>query len=153
MYGFVHYALEGFVSEIREQIKVIKLQQWKVHWINYVYSQFEQEHGAKSKRQRALVLEITELKRPVDRSEIRKLSGDIALLYADKAARTIDRDLAELVRMSLLRKDKNQYMIASETVLQFLPRGKAGSIEAQLETAKSLRESAASEQLQLDLSF
>tara|TARA_R110001592_G_scaffold286949_1_gene555594 strand:- start:73 stop:1275 length:1203 start_codon:yes stop_codon:yes gene_type:complete len=146
---FIQYAVAGFVTQIRDQIETIKAQQWEVSWVNYIHEQFMTLDGAASKRRRDLVLELSKQKGFVPRREIRNLSAKVATHYAGKTARTVDRDLTEVVAMGLVERTDQGVRALKETVLQFLPRGRRGEKSAQLKKASELNE--VNHQLSLDL--
>ena len=119
--GFLVYAIQGFVDGIREAILMVREQQIRVTWINYVYERFEREPRTKATdRQRTLVLGMP-MDRLVARGDLEGLTPKIARLYANAGPRVLSRDLNHLVKLGLLRKAGKSYGARSSVVLAFLP--------------------------------
>jgi len=118
---FIEYALQGFVDGLKEQIDLIKAQQLKVHWINYIHDLFKNRDGAASIRRRRLVIDLTE-KDIVPLSKIRHISPRIAEAYAGKTDKTVMRDINYLVEMGLVKKTKKHIRANIEIMSAFLPK-------------------------------
>jgi Fic family protein len=100
--GFVSYAIEGFVDGIREAIDLVREQQLRVAWVNYVYEILGRQPNTKATdRQRRLVLALP-TEQPVRRSDIAGLSSRLATLYASAGPRTIARDVNKLMQLGLV---------------------------------------------------
>ena len=123
---FVRYALQGFVDGLQGQLAVIRQQQVQVHWVNYVHECFGDQESATSIRQRRLVLDLSEQVQPVALAKIRHISPRLAEAYAGKSEKTIQRDLATLTAMNLLRKTIEGYVVHKELMLAFAPESSAG---------------------------
>lgn len=149
--GFIEYAITGFIDQIRDQLQMVKLQQWHVTWINYIHEQFLEVSSPSKKRQRDLAISLTENGGLVSKKQMRRITIKMAEAYASTSDKTISRDLNDLIRMGLVEKIGDEYRARKEIVLQFLPRGRQGDREAQLEEASLLRET--SERQQLSLAF
>jgi len=132
---FPIYAVNGFVDELREQLKIVKNQQWHVSWQNYVYEKFEGRNSISDKRQLKLALALTKRGGFVPKSELRHLTPELAEAYAGKTDKTLTRDVNELTNLQLVEKTKDGYRATKEVILAFLPRGRKGSVEAQLRDA------------------
>jgi Fic family protein len=145
---FIEYAIEGFVDQIREQLKSVKQQQWDVTWTNYIHEKFNDSSSSTMKRQRKLALALSEANKIVHRKDITDINSDVAREYASCGEKTLTRDLNSLVQMDLIERTKDGYRAKKETVLQFLPRARQGDREAQLREAKILEEV---DDIQLDL--
>lgn len=151
---FLVYAVTGLVDGLREQLAVVKLYQWNVSWINYVHEQFRAKDSVSDKRQLKLVLALAdknaEKNGPVPKSEMKRLTPQLAEMYAVKTDKTLSRDINTLEAMGLIERTKDGYRAKSEVMLAFLPRLRKGGVEDQIrETARLLGEEA--RQLQLDL--
>lgn len=146
---FIEYAVSGFVEQIREQLQFVKYQQWDVSWINYVHECYQGAHTVAAKRQRDLVLELSNHNTPVARREIRRLSPLLAEQYAGKTGKTLTRDLNAVVKTGLVKRNTHGYRALKESILHFLPRSKQGAVEAQIEEARELTEEGG--QLRLDI--
>ncbi|MBN1318658.1 MAG: Fic family protein [Anaerolineales bacterium] len=118
---FIEYALQGFVDQLTEQIEMIKGQQIKVHWVNFVHEAFKNRDSVAENRRRRLVLDLTEKTKPVSMSEIRHISPRIAESYAGKTEKTIQRDISDLISKGLVEKTKKGIRARTETMLAFMP--------------------------------
>lgn len=125
---FIEYALQGLVDALNQQIDVVRAQQNKTIWINYVHDQFRGKNTVSAVRQKNLLLAITE-RSPVEGVEIGEipvLTPRIAKEYARKTSRTLHRDLNSLYGMGLLRHDEDgRIRICLEAVRAFLPPRKS----------------------------
>jgi len=133
--AFLTYAVNGFVDELREQLKIVKNQQWHVSWQNFVYEKFDGRNSVSDKRQLKLALALTTRGGSVPKAELRHLTPELAEAYAGKTDKTLTRDLNELVAMELVEKSAEGYRAMKEIILAFLPRGRKGNVEAQLREA------------------
>lgn len=118
---FVRYAVEGFVDGLRSQLKVVQQQQLLVAWRDYVYEHFRDKTGKINERLRKFVLDLSQHKEPVAFAKLNQISPRVAALYATKTQKTIRRDVAELLRASLIRQEGNGYVANKEIMLSFLP--------------------------------
>ncbi|MEU9806239.1 Fic family protein [Mycobacterium sp. NPDC050853] len=101
----IEYAADGFVDQLREQITRVQTMQRKVAWVNYVYEVFQDEtQGATSKRRRALLLALPE-GRWTPKSRLRRLTPELAEMYAIVGDKTVSHDTNRLVKLGLLRGD------------------------------------------------
>ncbi len=118
----LHYATEGFVEGLGEQIKEIRNHQWSVAWRDFVNEHFEeQRHSEKYRRQRYLVLDLSLEPDPVSRNKLADLSPRVAAHYAIKTPRVLTSDLAELRDSGLIRRKEGGYVANRELILAFLP--------------------------------
>ncbi|MEW5810878.1 MAG: Fic family protein [Actinomycetota bacterium] len=117
---FIHYALEGFVDQLREQIETIRGQQFLVTWQHLVHTSYRDEETPAKVRQRHLVLDL----KPntwYHRSKIREVSPRVAVEYTGKESKTVTRDLNELERRGLIIRRGPQFMANYQEVMAFLP--------------------------------
>jgi Fic family protein len=124
---FIKYAAQGLCEELREQIDVIRSEQFDVTWINYVHDMFTDRTSPSDIRRRHLVLEISKSDRPVPINSIRRLSPSLAELYADKTNKTISRDLNALDDMNLIQFRRSGVRARVEQIAAFLPVRKVSS--------------------------
>lgn len=111
--GFVLYALDGFVDLLREQISTVQSMQRRVAWVNYVHECFSGEtQGEASRRRRALLLALPD-QSPTQRSKLRRLTPELAEMYAGRADKTLSHDLNRLRTLGL---------ITGEARMGFLPK-------------------------------
>lgn len=118
--GFIQYALQGLVDQLREQIERIKAHQYEVTWQNYVHEVFHDEDTPAKRRQRHLVLDMPKGE-IVPRSKIRDVSSRIIQEYGDAGEKTLTRDLNVLVARKLLVKTKSGFRANREVIAAFLP--------------------------------
>jgi Fic family protein len=117
---FLIYAVEGFRDGLKEQIDVVRAQQWDVSWRNYVHEQFK-DGGDAMKRRRNLVLDLGRHK-SMPRSKVAEVSPRVAATYAKLDDKTLTRDLVWLEANDLVRKEGDDYVANREVILAFLPR-------------------------------
>lgn len=119
---FLSYATEGLMDGMREQIRRITAEQLELSWRSYIDEVMDRQKPNKvSKRRRKLVLALSRSHERVPNSQIRDLDGEIARLYAPLADKTMTRDLNELQRLSLVRKDDGGWIANKETMEGFKP--------------------------------
>ena len=142
---FIEYAVRGFVEQLREQINVIRDQQIDTAWINYVHDCFRRDKSNSGRRRRSLVLALSGIPTPVQKSTIPRLTTDLAAEYAKKTPKTVSRDLNALVEMDLIVKSPNGYSAAKSRILAFLPIRKRPSRPKGLSGRKANRRERTSE--------
>lgn len=117
--GFIRYALQGFVDELRGQLQHVRREQMEVTWENYVHSTLSGETAA-PRRQKHLLLDM-----PTDdwvpTARLREVSGRVANDYAGKTSKTVSRDVNALVKARLLRRGKKGVIANRSLVQAFLP--------------------------------
>jgi Fic family protein len=119
---FIQYAAEGFADGLREQLQVIREQQWDVAWRSYVHTKFRDHTGVSARRQRDLVLDLSESREPVPIGKIPELSPRLAKAYATKSSKTLQRDLIDLERkLGLIKRTAKGVLANREIILAFLP--------------------------------
>ncbi len=119
---FIEYALQGFVDGLKDQIEIIKNQQLRVMWINYIHDLFRNKDGATDIRRRRLVIDLTGNNEPVSPSKIRYISPRIAEAYAGKTDKTVMRDIDYLIEIDLVKKTKKGIQANIEIMSAFLPK-------------------------------
>jgi Fic family protein len=103
--GFIEYAADGFVDQLRDQIALVQSQQRRVAWVNYVHEVFQNEsQGETSKRRRALLLSMPEDAR-TPRARLRRLTPELAEMYAGVGDRALSHDTGKLTSLGLLEGD------------------------------------------------
>jgi Fic family protein len=131
--GFLLYAVQGFVEELRGQLDRIWTMQYVDRWEQYVHQQFGETSTDSRRRQLRLVKDLSKASiqtvsnhplpslRPVPRGELRRLSPALAEAYAQKTERTLTRDLNSLERMGLIFRSERGWYPNSDSVLAFMP--------------------------------
>jgi hypothetical protein len=116
---FIEYGVTGFVEELREQIDIVREQHIDVTWVNYVHDQFKDKKSHADRRRRSVVLSIEDT---VKIASIPKLTPEIAAEYAGKTAKTVVRDVNQLIEMDLVQRVRGGAIrVKKETILAFLP--------------------------------
>jgi Fic family protein len=118
--GFVSYATQGFVDLLREQIDVVQHQQLAVSWASYVHEQLAMLPNTEATaRQRTLLLSMPDA--PVPVAALRRLTPELAELYASKSDKTITRDVNRLQALGLVHRDRQEVRPALDVVEAFIP--------------------------------
>ncbi len=119
--GFLNYAVEGFVDGIRVVIEMVRDQQLRIAWTNFVHEGFAgQPTSTATERQRALVLAMP-MGSTIPKSEMDGLSPKVAKFYANAGPRMLSRDLNHLEKMGLIRSVSGGYENQAQTMLAFRP--------------------------------
>jgi Fic family protein len=131
--GFLLYAVQGFVDELRAQLDRIWSMQYVDRWEQYVHQRFGETSTDAQRRQLRLVKDLSKASieatpnhpvpnlQPKSRAELRRLSPDLAEAYAGKTERTLTRDLNALERMELILRTPEGWIPRSDSVLAFMP--------------------------------
>ena len=126
MLPFLEYAVQGLVDGLREQLSSVRDQQWTVSWVNYVHGIFRDRKRIADRRQRDLVLDLSERSEPVPIGKLAELSPRIAKDYVSKTSRTLSRDLAEIEKLGLIERTPHGIRARREIILAFLPWRRKG---------------------------
>ena len=129
---FITYAVQGFVDQIRDQLAIVREQQWRVAWQNFVHETFGSTRTPADNRCVRVLLDLSSVEQSIERSKLKELTPALALLYADKTDKTLSRDLNRLSEMGLVEINGKRVRARREEILAFLPRGKKGAREAHL---------------------
>jgi Fic family protein len=153
---FIDYGVRGFVEQLREQIAVIREQQINVAWVNHIHKQFKTDKSSSSRRQRRLVLAISESNRVINRVDAFLLTPELAAEYVGKTAKTVSRDLNALIEKKLIKRVRGGYIAAKEEVRAFLPvrrqaTGDDAATTAEIEISEENDDDLEDEWIELDL--
>ena len=118
--GFILYALQGLVDELREQIEVVRTYQKDVMWQKIIHDSYRDEDTPAKRRQRHLILDMP-AEVTVPRSKLREVSARVAGEYAGAGSKTVTRDVNELVGRNLLLRRGAGYIANQRIVDAFLP--------------------------------
>ncbi len=118
---FLRYAAQGFLDGLGQQLKTIREMQLSVMWREYVYDAFKAKSGSANQRRRNLVLDLSASSDPVPLDELPGISRPMAKAYAGLTDRALSRDVNELVKMELVKKEGKDVRACKETILAFLP--------------------------------
>lgn len=119
-WAFVEYAIEGLVDGLAEQIGKIQAQQKVVLWGHLVRDQIQGDSAAAS-RKRTLARELANLGVPVKKNSIPTLTVSLAEKYAGKTQKTVSRDVADLLRLNLIKQKGATVEANWDQVLSLLP--------------------------------
>lgn len=118
--GFILYALQGLVDELRDQIEVVRAHQKEVMWQKIVHDSYRDEDTPAKRRQRHLILDMP-VGKAVPRNKLREVSVRVAAEYAGAGTKTVTRDVNELESRMLLVSGKDGYIANRKIVDAFLP--------------------------------
>jgi Fic family protein len=119
--GFLRYAIQGMRDALDDQIKHIRQFQWTVVWRDVVYGAFRHQSGEAAHRRRMVALELAAECEGVSLPKLRRLTPEIAEMYAGRTNKTITRDINELEKMNLICKRDKLVQVNSGMLSQFLP--------------------------------
>lgn len=115
---FVKYAVQGFVDQLKEQLKVVWQQQYQIAWMDYVYEALSGD-GKTEVRQRHLVTALTREEAPVPTVKLMELDAKVARDYAHLTSQALTRDLRRLTQLKLIKRTKDGWRTAQDTMLAF----------------------------------
>lgn len=118
---FIQYALQGFVDGLRDQLSMIREQQFADRWEQYVYQQFGRTNSQAQLRQRQLVLEMSKGDGPLSKAQLPRLSAGLLEMYLGKTDKTLTRDINAVVKMGLVRRRPDGYTPNKGVIEAFLP--------------------------------
>ncbi len=120
---FIRYALRGFLDGLRGQIALVREQQMRVAWENYVHGLFRKlKNSPTQKRRRELVFDLTDHGNWVEVSKIPLLTPKLAREYARAGDRMVQRDLNALAKMRLILRRHGKVLANRNLIQAFLPR-------------------------------
>ncbi len=122
--GFITYAVQGLVDQLREQLAVIRIMQWETTLRNYVYECFGGKSSPADMRRRRLVLELSKVAEGggwIKRDEIPDLSARLAREYSSRTTKTLSRDINAVAQMGLIERDGRKIRAGKGMILAFLP--------------------------------
>lgn len=119
---FIAYAVRGFVEGLQQQVSAIEDIQLNLSWVNFIHEVTSEKHSDAWKRKRQLALALSHTDAAVSRSELTHISPDLAAQYATKTAKSLSRDLGDLMKLDLIRKvDRKSYASNKQIMLAFRP--------------------------------
>ncbi len=118
---FLHYAVRGFVDGLHEQMNFVWEQQWDMVWQNHVHEQFHNRTNPSDIRERHLALDLGAKNDWVTVAEISELTPRLAKAYAGKTSKTVQRDINQLGKMSLITREGRKVRARREVIFSFLP--------------------------------
>ncbi len=128
--SFLHYAIQGFVDQLREQLNVIRKVQFEDRWEQFVYQSFGERRSETDNRRLRLVLDLSRAFHArgdvIPKQAISTLTPRLAAAYAAKTEKTLSRDLNAIEALGLLRKEATGWAPADEAIQHLLPQAAAG---------------------------
>lgn len=125
---FVEYAVRGFVEGLRNQLDLIRIQQWEIVWCNYIDEHFRNLNGKADIRRHNLILDLSRTLNPappVPIGEIQEISPRVAAAYATKNRKTLLRDIEWLTSEGLVQNTPEGIVPNRDVILAFLPLRKS----------------------------
>ena len=119
---FVSYAVQGLFDQLNDQIGQIRVYQREIAWRDYIYGEFRGKKTVASHRQRSLALQLGRIDQPVEVGDIRRLSAELAELYASKTIKTVTRDVNALIEMELAHRRGGFVYASKDKLNSLLPR-------------------------------
>ncbi len=122
IFPFIEYALQGFVDGLRDQIKLVKFQQWEVSWQNYVHERIPGK-GVAAERQRKLMIDLSENHNQeyISIHEATEITPRIIKAYSGQP-KAIFYDLKKLEKVGLIERKGKTFKLLREVILAFLPQ-------------------------------
>ncbi len=140
-FGFLQYALQGFVDGLQEQCEKIQGHQLEIAWEHFIYGLFaKQKRSSAMQRRRELVLELGRKREFVFKADIVDLSPSIARYYADKTDKTLTRDMNWLVQKHLIVREGRMYRANIGLMWAFVPHLKVDRFVSLLFSTHSSRD-------------
>jgi hypothetical protein len=87
------------VDGLRDQLSLIKKQQFDDRWEQYIYESFGDARSAAHLRQRQLALDLSRAQAAVPKGKLATLSPELAAAYAGRTQKTLTRDVNALETM------------------------------------------------------
>ena len=115
------YAVRGLVDGLREQVDLIRGEQWSAAWRDFVQERFLDKRTAGDLRRLHLVLDLSNAAGPLPRGKLAEISPRVAREYARKTPKTLTRDLNLLRAMDLITSGPHGYEANRRLMLAFMP--------------------------------
>jgi Fic family protein len=121
---FIDYALQGLLDGLRQQVHEVKEQHRAVVWRDFVHDRVRGDSPRLS-RIRRVALDLASQSNPVPRAKLWLFSERVAALYQGRTSKTLTRDINELLRMKLVRREKGGFVANLELIESFVPVSRA----------------------------
>ena len=120
VFGFVEYAVRGFVDGLADQCRYIEHLQMELAWEDFVFQTFRQtKETPATRRRREIVLVLSSRQEPVQKQDVPSLTSQLARMYAEKTPKTLTRDLNWLVAEDLIERGPEGYQARMEQMKAF----------------------------------
>ncbi len=118
--GFLQYCAEGFVAGLTDQLQFVYDHQVRLTWNEHVAEQVT-GRDVEMRHRRSLIANALLGRGVVSKRELPRLTPDLAAAYLTWGAKTLTRDLNELVSLDLLVERDGGYAAREEVLLNLLP--------------------------------
>ncbi|CAN5207671.1 MAG: Fic family protein [Gemmatimonadetes bacterium] len=118
---FIDYALSGLDDGLRQQLGAIKLQHREIMWRDFIYEHFRDLNSPRFVRLRRIAMDLAKLNDPVRKEDLRAISPRVAESYAGKTMKTATRDVRDLMRRKLIRREGEGFVANVDLLLAFVP--------------------------------
>jgi Fic family protein len=120
--SFFHYAVQGFVDGIRDQVNYVWEQQYSDRWQQFIYEAFDGRPTSDAEKRRfLLVTRLSDLWEPIARRDIPSLDPLLGAAYSG-TQRMLSRDLNALEEAGLIEQAGHGYWeVARGQILAFRP--------------------------------
>lgn len=105
---FLRYCVKGFVKGLTDQLALLYTHHLRSEWKEYI-SQKVTGRDLRMRERRTLIAEALLFHEPVARKEIPMLSSRLMTIYTKAGPKTLARDLNELERIGLIRRNSGRY--------------------------------------------
>ncbi len=140
-FGFLQYALQGFVDGLQEQCEKIQGRQLAIVWERFIHSVFaKKKRSSAMQRRRELALELGRAADSVAKTGIPFLTPSLARGYANKTSKTLTRDLNWLAQKRLIVREGRTYRANMGLMWAFVPHLKADRFVSLLFSARESRD-------------
>lgn len=120
IFPFLMYGLQGFVEGLKEQLKYIKGQQWRITWVYLIDEKFDGKAKSTDLRKKQLILALTDRFESLNLKTLWKEPA-IQVLYHNKKQRTFERDIEYLMHENLIIETKEGIQINHDILYELLP--------------------------------
>jgi Fic family protein len=128
---FLSYAVQGLIDGLKNQLQMVRMQQFEDRWEQYIYETFGGDTRTPARaRQLRLILELSKLAVAVPRPKLTTLTPELAAAYAGKTSKTLSRDLNALKKMGLVVRVRGGFEPNRNAILAFLPLRKRSGLGA-----------------------
>lgn len=115
---FFHYALQGFVDGLDEQLEEIRAEQASIAWESYIHKLFTGKTSKPELRQRDIALALLDEKDPTDASALPRLTPSLQAAYAGKSQKTLTRDINALEETGILTRKNGKISLNRQILRQ-----------------------------------
>lgn len=115
---FFHYALQGFVDGLDEQLEEIRAEQTSIAWESYIHKLFTGNTSKPELRQRDIALALLDEKDPTDASALPRLTPSLQAAYAGKSQKTLTRDINALEETGILTRENGKISLNRQILRQ-----------------------------------